>query len=530
MEELIDDLPAPVGVVLDHEVTSHALAKQKDSSSVAALARQLEAAAEQDIDAHLPDADANSIPQAVAVRTAMIRWVRTTAPFVVSDVVALLLAGILTQAFVHFVYPPAAHLLGWRVAPLCLLPLSIAYATGGLYSAVWTHVVIELRQLSHLTTICLLAAAVGGVATWPLPVWCIAAWPFVVTIVPIVRTITHALCQRRRWWGYPTLVIGTGVGADTVVQALLAAPRSGLRPVLVTDPAGGNVTTSVLPVINDPVTLESIIRTEGIRHAVVSLPDLPHRRLSEAMDRYTGLVPHVLQLSDCSTLPSLWSAARNGGRLSGIEVRNGLLLNTLQVLKRALDVSVVLTAFVVFAPLFILSAVLIKLTSPGPVFFGHKRIGRGGRLFKAWKFRTMHTNGDEILLKHLEANPAARAEWAAEMKLSDDPRVFGVGKWLRKLSFDELPQLWNVLRGDMSLVGPRPIVQAEIWRYGKVFRLYTTVKPGITGLWQASGRNNVSYDERVLLDEFYIRHWSLWLDVYIVAKTVVALLSRRGAY
>jgi lipopolysaccharide/colanic/teichoic acid biosynthesis glycosyltransferase len=142
----------------------------------------------------------------------------------------------------------------------------------------------------------------------------------------------------------------------------------------------------------------------------------------------------------------------------------------------------------------------------------------------------MHANGDEILLKHLEANPASRAEWAAEMKLSNDPRVFGVGKWLRKLSLDELPQLWNVLRGDMSLVGPRPIVQAEIWRYGKVFRLYTTVKPGITGLWQASGRNNVSYDERVLLDEFYIRHWSLWLDVYIVAKTVVALLSRRGAY
>ena len=164
------------------------------------------------------------------------------------------------------------------------------------------------------------------------------------------------------------------------------------------------------------------------------------------------------------------------------------------------------------------------------MFFGHKRIGRGGRLFKAWKFRTMHTNGDEILRKHLEANPAAREQWAAEMKLNDDPRVTLIGNLLRKTSLDELPQLWNVLRGDMSLVGPRPIVQAEIWRYGKVFRLYTTVKPGITGLWQASGRNNVSYDERVLLDEFYIKHWSLWLDVYIGAKTIVALLSRRGAY
>ena len=170
-------------------------------------------------------------------------------------------------------------------------------------------------------------------------------------------------------------------------------------------------------------------------------------------------------------------------------------------------------------------ALAVRCLGPGPVLFSHVRIGRHGRLFKAWKFRTMRADGDVVLREHLATDPAARAEWARDHKLTRDPRVTPVGRFLRKSSLDELPQLWNVLRGEMSLVGPRPIVEAEVWRYGNVFRLYTTVKPGVTGLWQVSGRNDIGYDERVQLDEFYIRHWSLWLDVYIFAKTVVALLQ-----
>jgi lipopolysaccharide/colanic/teichoic acid biosynthesis glycosyltransferase len=142
----------------------------------------------------------------------------------------------------------------------------------------------------------------------------------------------------------------------------------------------------------------------------------------------------------------------------------------------------------------------------------------------------MHPNGDAVLRKHLAENAEARREWDRDHKLRRDPRVTSVGRLLRMTSFDELPQIWNVLRGDMSLVGPRPIVQDEIVRYGAIYRLYTTVKPGITGLWQVSGRNDIGYEDRVLLDQFYIRHWSPWLDVYILAKTIVALIGRSGAY
>src|SRR5439155_12863191 len=142
-------------------------------------------------------------------------------------------------------------------------------------------------------------------------------------------------------------------------------------------------------------------------------------------------------------------------------------------------------------PLLAVIVLMIKWTSPGPIFFGHKRIGRRGRMFKAWKFRTMYKNGDEILKKHLSAHPGAREEWERDQKLRNDPRVTWFGSLLRKTSLDELPQVWNVLSGSMSFVGPRPIVKDEIRRYGDALKLYTTVKPGMTGLWQVSGRSGL---------------------------------------
>jgi Undecaprenyl-phosphate galactose phosphotransferase WbaP len=310
---------------------------------------------------------------------------------------------------------------------------------------------------------------------------------------------------------------------------LLEAPRSGLIPVMMTDP-DDRCRASALPVINDPATLESLLRNRGISHAVVSLPHFSSARLGEVLDRYSGLVPHLMVMSDAATLPTLWGASRCIGRLSGIEVRNGLLLATLQGVKRAFDLAVAITALCVSVPLLLAIMLVMKLTSRGPIFFGHTRIGRHGRRFKAWKFRTMHPNGDAILREYLQRVVAAQEEWARDRKLRKDPRVTRFGALLRKLSLDELPQIWNVLRGDMSIVGPRPIVESEVKLYGDVFRQYTSVKPGITGLWQVSGRTNLSYDDRVLLDQFYIRHWSPWLDVYILAKTVVALLKRDGAY
>jgi len=195
-----------------------------------------------------------------------------------------------------------------------------------------------------------------------------------------------------------------------------------------------------------------------------------------------------------------------------------------------LDLIVTSLALIALSPIFVLIATAIKLTSSGPVFYGHTRHGRDGKLFNALKFRTMFQNGESILLTHFQEHPEELASWQDDRKLKRDPRVTAVGNWLRRYSLDELPQLGNVLLGHMSLVGPRPIISAEIHKYGRGYDLYSRVRPGVTGLWQVSGRNNTTYPERVALDEYYVRNWSIWLDAYIVVRTARAVLSAEGAY
>jgi Undecaprenyl-phosphate galactose phosphotransferase WbaP len=181
-------------------------------------------------------------------------------------------------------------------------------------------------------------------------------------------------------------------------------------------------------------------------------------------------------------------------------------------------------------PVFVFIALLIHLDSKGDLLYGQHRIGKRGETFKLWKFRTMIMEAEQVLSSHLADNPAARHEWKTTHKLKDDPRITRVGGLLRKTSLDELPQLWNVLKGEMSLVGPRPIVKEEVGLYQDGYRLYKQVRPGITGLWQVSGRNDVGYEDRVRFDEYYARNWSFWLDIYILLRTCWAVLRRHGAY
>lgn len=197
---------------------------------------------------------------------------------------------------------------------------------------------------------------------------------------------------------------------------------------------------------------------------------------------------------------------------------------------RVLDIALILLAAPYILLALIILVFLIKLDSPGPVFFRQIRIGRLGRKFAVYKFRTMVQNADQVLQDYLDKSPELKVEWLATHKLKQDPRVTRLGALLRTWSLDELPQLWNVIIGDMSLVGPRPIVDAEVEKYGKCFELYIQVRPGLTGLWQVSGRNNTTYERRVELDEYYVRNRSLKLDLQILLKTVLVVLKKDGAY
>lgn len=223
----------------------------------------------------------------------------------------------------------------------------------------------------------------------------------------------------------------------------------------------------------------------------------------------------------------------NGGRMNVMPVSEisdrGWIAHAMKRLFDLLSVVVILVLFwwimlgVVFA---------IKISSPGPVVFGHRRVGRGGRSFRCYKFRSMVPNAQNVLRELLARDPQAREEWERDFKLKNDPRITAVGRFIRRTSLDELPQLWNVVRGDMSIVGPRPVVRKELRRYyGPLGRKsYLSVRPGLTGLWQVSGRNELNYDERVALDMAYVRDWSLVGDFMIVMRTVKVMFHKHGAY
>ena len=201
-----------------------------------------------------------------------------------------------------------------------------------------------------------------------------------------------------------------------------------------------------------------------------------------------------------------------------------------RVFKRCIDVGLVLVSAPILLPILAAISLLVLASSPGPVFYSHRRIRRNGEFFSMWKFRTMCQNSAEVLEKYLSQHPAARAEWNKSHKLKRDPRVTPVGSFLRRYSLDELPQMWNVLNGQMSLVGPRPIVAAEVEKYGDCFGCYCRVKPGLTGLWQISGRSELTYDERVALDCQYVETWSLTRDAAILARTFTAVVNQDGAF
>lgn len=241
--------------------------------------------------------------------------------------------------------------------------------------------------------------------------------------------------------------------------------------------------------------------------------------------RYT----HVEYVPGSETVPLSGARAMAFDGIGVLELVNRRRMRSLRVEKWLVDKLLTLLAVAFLSPFFVIVPILIKLTSRGPVFYRQKRLGREGREIRVWKFRSMYADADARLKRILAEDPQRAAEWASSFKLRDDPRVTPLGRFLRKTSIDEFPQLFNVLSGDMALVGPRPIVEAEVKHYGSAYGVFSSVKPGITGLWQVSGRSDADYARRVALDTQYVLNWSPWLDLWILKKTVFAVLFMRGA-
>lgn len=308
-------------------------------------------------------------------------------------------------------------------------------------------------------------------------------------------------------------------------------PRWGLRPVgYVTEDEYIESNEHALPCLGTVQDLESVAEQTGIDRALVALSPIDLQELRGEFVRFDTPIQHWIIVPNIEGCPTLWLEWSEASSLPALSMTNRHTQRSANFLKRALDLAIVSTIAILFSPFLAVIAALVAVTSKGPTFYGHSRVGKNGKRFKVWKFRTMVQNADQCLEKYLEEHPELREEWIAKQKLKYDPRITSIGRFLRATSLDELPQLWNVFVGDMSIVGPRPITTSEANRYRSIFGHYQNVLPGITGLWQVSGRNDTTYEERIELDLYYVENWSVWLDLYILACTIKTVLMREGAY
>jgi len=343
----------------------------------------------------------------------------------------------------------------------------------------------------------------------------------------VERWIAHA--RRRRGIGVTrVLIAGAGESGRTVLRNLAAHPEYGYHVVGFVDdlPERGNNDLGSFRALGSTDRIPELVSQHAIDEVIIALPWMAHRKILSILghcERHrvrAHIVPDIFQLS----LSQVVMNDINGIPLIG--VKEPTISGRNLAFKRAVDVFISLAVLILLSPILALSALLIKLESPGPVIFRQTRVGRGGREFTIFKFRTMRVNAERE-----QEQLAARNEASGPLfKMRDDPRRTRVGKWLRRTSIDELPQLWNVLRGEMSVVGPRPALPKEVAQYQPWHRRRLEAAPGITGLWQVSGRSELDFEEGVLLDLYYVENWSPFLDLKIMLRSIPTILLGRGAF
>ncbi len=390
----------------------------------------------------------------------------------------------------------------------------------------------ELGQiLRYLIFICMMHGAVVLAAKWPFSkfVWMVS-WMGSMVLVPVMRSLTKKLLHSLGYWEIPTVILGAGQNALAAYRALKSEPAMGFKVL-------GFITLNGQQELPAPVTqvakenLFPTLQAMQFPHVIFAIEQLDLYKHQDIIQTMTLKYPSFSWIPDVAGLPILGMETNHffSHEVLILNVKNNLSNPLARTLKRWMDVLGSSFLLLSLSPLFAYLAWQISKTK-GPIFFAHDRIGQDRKKFRCWKFRTMVPDAGILLEKLLLTDPVAKAQWETEFKLKNDPRITKVGHFLRRSSLDELPQLWNVLIGDMSLVGPRPIISEELKMYESKLDYYLAARPGITGLWQVSGRNDLSYSARTDLDAWYVKNWNIWYDIAILFKTVHVVFGKKGAY
>ena len=454
---------------------------------------------------------------------------------VIADVLALLLAA--TAAFVlHMAVtlPPLDRAYnqimsqgwswhGWGTV-LAIAGLLGYYTAAGHYTSripVWTEVrTIVMGVIVAMLCDCFMRVVVFGMIAGFETV---ARWVLLIPALLLMRAGARSVLDMLGFWRMRTVIIGDEAAANPIIEAFGSDRGLGYHVV-------ARASTDVVPQHRHTGWAARLLERHEAEFAVLAVRGTMTPAASRVVQdlQREGLPFAIVPTLDGLPVTDFTCQYFFTHDVVMMLYANNLARPVSRFVKLLFDQATCAMLLVLASPLLLAIAMLVRRDG-GPALFGHRRIGVRGRQFRCLKFRSMVADSDRVLQDLLARDPAARAEWDETQKLRDDPRITPIGKFLRSTSLDELPQLLNVLRGEMSLVGPRPIVDAEVARYGNAISFYHEARPGITGLWQVSGRSDTTYDYRVRLDVWYVRNWSLWHDVTILLKTVPTVLARKGA-
>lgn len=374
---------------------------------------------------------------------------------------------------------------------------------------------------------------IGQIAASTSRMFIFLLWLFSFIYLTVFRYLTKKFLEKVQLLQIPVLIIGAGKTAELLVKGIINDAGMGYKIIgLLEDNCVRNGILKRFPVLGKFSDVEAVIMKTGVQHVFIAAPGLEQEKLTRLIYKVQPLVKNMGIIPNLVGIPmgGIEVESLFNEKLMLLRLKNNLARPLNRYIKTMFDFVVTLVGTILISPLLLFIALWIYKDSPGPVIFKHMRIGKNGKPFPCYKFRSMCVDAKAKLEELLQNDPEVKAEWAHGFKLKNDPRVTKSGAFLRKTSLDELPQIFNVLKGEMSLVGPRPIIQEELERYGEYVGDYLMVKPGITGMWQVSGRSDIDYSERVLLDSWYVRNWSIWIDLVMLFRTLKVVLFRKGAY
>ncbi len=459
-----------------------------------------------------------------------------TASLVVIDILALelsLLLGCLVRLFLHSIFPIALNRPQYQGLALGVLTLPLAYGWVGLYPGYGMSAVQRIRGRVYATATIFVVLLMWNYmlydGQWSRGVLILTMF-FALVLAPALEAPLRRMLIRSGICGVPIIVLGAGRTGALVAKTLQKERDLGfiLVGMLDDDSRKWGSTVHGIRVLGPLSAAEAFSGRAKV--ALIAIPRMDRGRLTSLVENLS--FPNVIVVPDLFGIQSLWITSRDIGGVLGLEVKKNLLVPTNRLLKRALDYSLSIPAFLLSLPLLAVFGAWIAVVSPGSPFFVQERAGKAGRRIRIYKLRTMYANAEQVLSSYLDEHPDEKSSWHRFYKLKKDPRILpGVGWFLRRYSLDELPQLWNVLKGDISLVGPRPFPSYHLAGFPDTFQtLRASVMPGITGLWQVSERSDGDLEVQQSEDTYYIRNWSLWLDLYVLLRTLLTVLRPTGAY